>query len=360
MSVKKNWITIFREGDYGAKGKYGRADLDKIVKNFNPAYHNPPLTIGHPKNDAPAHGWLSAAQRVGADLQVQVRDVSAGFKKLWQEKAFQKLSVAFYPDNGAGRSIRHLGALGAQPPEVKGLPQAEFADGDEGVDVFDVEFSDSAGVGYEEIFLEGGDEMDWKKIQEMIDAAIGGLKKEFAQFSEEISVKIAGAGKAGGGEVFSESEKKGLLERLDASEKQTSKLLDEIENGKLEMFCEGLVKETKLLPGEKTLTVGMLRALDNETREEFSEGDKKHQLTARERAMHILGQRKPMLETGQLPAATRKPGATEEFSEADATAMFAEGQEVFSEMGISKDLLKKHGANVAAALNRKKLGDDED
>ncbi len=42
----------------------------------------------------------------------------------YQEGRYKKVSIALYPD----LSLRHVGFLGAQPPAVKGLAQAAFAD----------------------------------------------------------------------------------------------------------------------------------------------------------------------------------------------------------------------------------------
>lgn len=60
-----DWIEIFRAGDYGPKGRYSEADLDRIASSYDPALHEAPVVIGHPEHDRPAYGWVEALKREG-------------------------------------------------------------------------------------------------------------------------------------------------------------------------------------------------------------------------------------------------------------------------------------------------------
>jgi hypothetical protein len=42
-TLNGQWMEVFRAGDYGAKGKFSAADLDKIVANYDPAKHEAPV-----------------------------------------------------------------------------------------------------------------------------------------------------------------------------------------------------------------------------------------------------------------------------------------------------------------------------
>lgn len=119
------WLELFRSGDYGDKGNFSNSDLDDIVRNFDPSFHEPPAVIGHPAEDAPAYGWVSALKRSGGKLLGRLRQVDPTFEEMVKSGRFKKRSIALY-QTGKGWMLRHVGFLGAQPPEVKGLANAAF------------------------------------------------------------------------------------------------------------------------------------------------------------------------------------------------------------------------------------------
>jgi len=125
-----DWVPIFRGGKQtDSKGNEhdGNALIDKALATFNPAYHEPPAVIGHPKEDAPAYGWVSELKKIGDTLHAKFRQVAPGFEQAVKDGLFKKRSAAFYPD---GR-LRHVGFLGAMPPAVKGLADVKFKEGEE-------------------------------------------------------------------------------------------------------------------------------------------------------------------------------------------------------------------------------------
>lgn len=126
------WIEIFRAGDYGDKGKYTRADLQRVVANFNPGTHTPPAVIGHPKTDSPAFGWVDAVKvdPVRDVLLAKFKQVHKKLEKSVLKGRFPNRSAAFYLNpEGRGLTLRHVGFLGGTPPEVKGLAPIRFSDG---------------------------------------------------------------------------------------------------------------------------------------------------------------------------------------------------------------------------------------
>ncbi|NJD38441.1 MAG: hypothetical protein FIA89_09015 [Geobacter sp.] len=135
------WDLVFRAGQHtdssGNTKKWTTADLDRIVNSFNPAYHEPPLVIGHPSDNAPAFGWVAGIKRQGDGLYLKYKDVASEFKDWASKKLFKKKSIAVYPDG----SLRHIGYLGAMPPAIKGLPDFAFNDGDKGTAIT-YEYSD--------------------------------------------------------------------------------------------------------------------------------------------------------------------------------------------------------------------------
>ena len=129
-SLNGSWIEIFRAGDYGDRGVWSAQDLDGIAAGYNPRLHPAPVVVGHPKDDAPAYGWIARLRRAGQSLWAQLEKVDAGFEKLLREGRFRQRSVALYkkfPPTGEPY-LRHVGFLGAQAPAVKGLAPVRFAD----------------------------------------------------------------------------------------------------------------------------------------------------------------------------------------------------------------------------------------
>jgi hypothetical protein len=130
MGLDSQWLEIFRAGDYGEKGSYGPAEIAQIAANYTPDLHEAPVTVGHPSTDAPAYGWVEALRAKGDVLEAKLKQVHENLRDWVNAGRFKKWSVALYKDlAGRGLYLRHLGFLGAQPPEVKGLKPV-FSDED--------------------------------------------------------------------------------------------------------------------------------------------------------------------------------------------------------------------------------------
>ncbi len=127
--LEGGWIEVFRAGDYGAQGQWGEGELDQLAASYNPRLHAAPVVLGHPQHDAPAFAWVKALRRVGGSLWAQLEQVEPAFADLLRAGRFRARSVALYtrfPRTG-GPYLRHVGFLGAQAPEVKGLAPIRFA-----------------------------------------------------------------------------------------------------------------------------------------------------------------------------------------------------------------------------------------
>lgn len=129
-----DYVEIFRGGkqiDSGGKEHDGDALIDKAIETFDADYHEPPLVVGHPKDNDPAFGWVQDLKvetvNGGKVLFMKARDVVPEFEDLVNQGLYKKRSASFYPD---GR-LRHVGFLGAVPPAVKGLADLKFEDQDE-------------------------------------------------------------------------------------------------------------------------------------------------------------------------------------------------------------------------------------
>jgi hypothetical protein len=137
------WIAVFRVGTWtdsaGRTKTWTEEDIDRIVSTYDPSKSEAPVVIGHPKDNAPAYGWVEALKRDGEILWAKIKDIAPEFKEWLEKKLYKKRSISLYPDG----SLRHIGFLGAAPPAVKGLPDAAFR-GTEGVVELSLDFAAGA------------------------------------------------------------------------------------------------------------------------------------------------------------------------------------------------------------------------
>lgn len=140
-------LHIFKAGRHtamsGARLAFSESDLAASAAAYDPALHEAPLVIGHPKHDMPAYGWVKTVSFSDGDefsdasLYAVPAQVNADFADMVAAGAFKKISASFYPPNAPSNPVpgvyylRHVGFLGAQPPAIKGLAQVAFADGDD-------------------------------------------------------------------------------------------------------------------------------------------------------------------------------------------------------------------------------------
>jgi hypothetical protein len=125
------WFEIFRAGDYSKAGKgvITPDDLKRVVRNYDPTYHEAPETLGHRSDDQPAYGWIDGLMVDGDKLLARERQVDPKFDEARKAGKFKKRSAAFYTDDsGQVTGLRHLAWLGAGIPEVKGLEDVAFDD----------------------------------------------------------------------------------------------------------------------------------------------------------------------------------------------------------------------------------------
>jgi len=140
-----DWIEIFEGGrQVDSRGREHDGDqiIDRALTTFDPKEHEPPLVVGHPRENSPAFGWVEALKsgvRNGAKvLLARFKQVVPEFEEMVRSGLFKKRSASFYPD---GR-LRHVGFLGAMPPAVKGLADLKFGDDGETAATFEFAASD--------------------------------------------------------------------------------------------------------------------------------------------------------------------------------------------------------------------------
>jgi hypothetical protein len=140
-------IEIFRPGTHTAMSgqtiAFTEADLSATASAYDVALHEAPIVVGHPKDNAPAYGWVTGLALAGTSLAATPGQVDPAFAEMVRKGRFKKVSASFYAPDAPGNPkpgvyyLRHVGFLGAQPPAVKGLKPIAFAASDEGIISFD-------------------------------------------------------------------------------------------------------------------------------------------------------------------------------------------------------------------------------
>jgi hypothetical protein len=140
-------LEIFRAGKRTAMSgetlDFSEAAIAASAAAYDPAIHEAPLVVGHPKHDAPAYGWVGALSHSAGSLSAEPTQVDPTFQEWVDEGRYKKISASFYSPTSPQNPVpgvyylRHVGFLGAMPPAVKGMKPIEFADGDEGIVTLD-------------------------------------------------------------------------------------------------------------------------------------------------------------------------------------------------------------------------------
>lgn len=135
---------IFKTGKHTAANgvtlEFGEDMLKQAVVAYDPALHEAPIVVGHPKDNGPAYGWIKSLSFTEDGMIVANPDqVDADFAEMVEAGRFKKRSASWYlPDSPSNPKpgtlyLRHVGFLGAQPPAIKGLKDVSFGEAEEGV-----------------------------------------------------------------------------------------------------------------------------------------------------------------------------------------------------------------------------------
>lgn len=345
MSAPKS-IQIFRPGRHVAMSgdvlEFTEADLAASAAAYDPAKHEAPIVVGHPKLDAPAYGWAKSLAFAGA-LEAEPHQVEPAFGEMVAAGRFKKVSASFFSPTSPQNPVpgvwylRHIGFLGAQPPAVKGLRAPEFAADEEGV----VEFADWAGQQNAGL---------WRRMRDFLIAQFG-LEKADAVIPDYSIGTLEDAARADAAPIpaFSEPLNKEAAvtpEEKAALEAENQRLKQQIaDNAAREKtaaaaarhaehasFAEAQVAAGRLTPAQQGVAVAALDAL-SDAPVEFGEGDGKKPLA--EAFREFLAALPKQVEFGETAAKGAAAGAP-------ATAEFA------APAGFAVD-------GEAAALHRKAL-----
>jgi len=270
-------VEVFRVGDHvdsaGRRHSFTEADLDNIAA-YDPTRHEAPVVIGHPKDNAPAYGWVARVYRKGGSLLADFKDVPPEFADLVEAGRFKKRSISLYPDG----TLRHVGFLGAVPPALKGLKDVSFAEGEASTFEFGEEGQDSEKsrlLRLAETFFgliargrandnpAGGPAFKEKPMTDKdndLAVQVAALTAKVAEFSEAQAAKDK------------------RIADLEAANKQLANRMDTTvatgRRAEITAFAEGLASKGQLTSYQQKLAVSFMEKLDGAGDMDFAEGDK--------------------------------------------------------------------------------------
>ncbi|EAA7373029.1 Gp32 [Salmonella enterica subsp. salamae] len=349
-----NLIHIFRAGTHtdmhGRRINFSDADLNEIAQNYNPALHEAPIVVGHPKTDAPSYAWVSGIKKDRDGLKAEPRDIDPQFAELVKNRRYSKVSASFYCPESPGNPtpgkyyLRHVGFLGAQPPAIKGLKQVSFAEDEEGV----VEFADWSLQTTATLFSRIRDffisQFGLEKADSVMpDYLIDSLRDDATRtttadvtpaFSDPVGIPAEDAIQPVAEkpaptppedtavdkelQVKLEQENADLKRQLDERNKaEAQRVATERHNANV-AFADSLVSDARLAPAGKGLVVAVLDALgDGESPVSFSENGSEQPLVEAFKAQ--MQKARPLLDFGEVATGDRtdRTAIPAEFAEAD-------------------------------------------
>jgi hypothetical protein len=322
-------IEIFRAGrhidDAGVAHNFSDADLDGMATSYNPALREAPLTVGHPKDNLPAYGWVKSVGRNAAGvLAINTHNVEPQFAEMVAARRFAKRSASFYPPLAPNNPtpgkwyLRHVAFLGAQPPAIAGLKDIQFSAAD----------TDGA-VNFSESLIPATqpepDDMS-KELQDQLAKAQADLKA--AQDATALAQADAATHKKAAADAKTAATQ--FAERARADRKAG-----------FVSFADAQVTAGKLCPKDKTMAVATLDVLADAAPVQFSEGDTTRTVSPAQWLQDLIAQAKPVISFGEFAPANGaqiQPGVAHGKSDAEIDQ-------------AANAYMRQHKVDYAEALN---------
>ena len=323
-------IEIFRPGrhtdDQGIAHHFSEADVDGMAASYNPALREAPLTVGHPKDNLPAYGWVKAVSRNAAGvLAITPHNVEPQFAEMVADKRFPKRSASFYPPQAPNNPtpgkwyLRHVAFLGAQPPAIAGLKDIQFSEDDAGGAV---SFSEPVTA---EPSTQEPDDMS-KELQAQLDAANTQLAAEKSA-REKAEAAAAEAKKKAD---TAQAEAASFAEKARADRKSG-----------FVSFAEAQVSAGRVLPKDQPMVVATLEVLADAQPVEFAEGDTTRKVSPAQWLQDLIAEAQPSVSFGEFAPGHAtgqvQPGAAKGKSDAEIDA-------------AAKAYMRQHKVDYAEAL----------
>lgn len=345
MSTAKATLAVFAPGTHTAMDgrtiTFTPENCIDLANSYDPSVSEAPFVIGHPSLTAPAYGWAERLEFRDGIVYAAPRQVNPAFAEAFNAGSYKKRSLSIYQPDSPGNPkpghfyARHVGFLGAVPPGVKGLPDAQFAEasGDNGPLEFALPWeADNLASLFQSIRdwviqekdIEQADSIipQWR-IQSILDSATDDRKSSISPlaYAEENNVDpnqtttVTAEELARRQAALDERENK-LRVAEEAAIKQ--KALER--RTAIVGFADGLVKAGNVLPRHKSSIVEVLVNLSQEPLS-FSEGDTTVSKTPEELLREILSTKPRAIDFSEKTGTADDPV---DFADASALATAAQ------------------------------------
>jgi len=290
----KGWIEIARSGRYEGKMPLTRKVFESCVRRFPRQLSGDgdgiPVCLGHPGDDAPAWGWLTALQirpngRTGPDegwsLYMQIQ-VQPELRLMLARKMFTGRSIALREVSKDVFELRHVAFLGGKAPAVPGMEKLKLSAVDD-KQLF--EFADLGECLTFQITQKESAMNFCPHCGAKLDAShtdtCPKCGQALTEFSASPPLEDSDGGDGGKDGEYARADKVAALEaRLKEEEekrtKQEAELAAERAARRLseaKAFCEGLKREGRLVPAQEPGLAEFLAALpDKEKGLSYSDG----------------------------------------------------------------------------------------
>lgn len=344
-STAKATLAVFAPGTHTAMDgrtiTFTSENCIDLANSYDPSVSEAPFVIGHPSLTAPAYGWAERLEFRDGIVYAAPRQVNPAFAEAFNAGSYKKRSLSIYQPDSPGNPkpghyyARHVGFLGAVPPGVKGLPDAQFAEasGDNGPLEFALPWeADNLASLFQSIRdwviqekdIEQADSIipQWR-IQSILDSATDERKSSISPlaYAEENNVDPNQTTT-----VTAEE----LARRQAALDERENKLRVAEENALKQKalerrtaivgFADGLVKAGNVLPRHKSSIVEVLVNLSQEPLS-FSEGDTTVSKTPEELLREILSTKPRAIDFSEKTGTADDPV---DFADASALATAAQ------------------------------------
>ncbi|WGG64372.1 hypothetical protein [Enterobacter ludwigii] len=344
-STAKTTLAVFAPGTHTAMDgrtiTFTAEDCIDLANSYDPSVSEAPFVIGHPSLTAPAYGWAERLEFRDGIVYAAPRQVNPAFAEAFNAGSYKKRSLSIYQPDSPGNPkpghfyARHVGFLGAVPPGVKGLPDAQFAEvsGDNGPLEFALPWeADNLASLFQSIRdwviqekdIEQADSIipQWR-IQSILDSATDDRQPSISPlaYAEENNVDPNQTPTVTAEELARRETALAEREEKLRKDEEAAKLRDaKVRRDAVVSYADGLVKAGSILPRQKNTVVEVLLSLDT-TPLSFADGDATVNKTPEELLRDVLSQKPKVMDFSEKTGTADDPV---DFADASALATAAQ------------------------------------
>ncbi|HSA05731.1 MAG TPA: phage protease [Candidatus Gastranaerophilales bacterium] len=255
------FFEVFKAGNY-PQGKFSQEDVETLAKNYDPKFCEAPITLDH-EQKGPAYGWVSELRSENGKLKASFRNVADELKDYVQSGKYKKISVEIYKElEGKKPYLKAVSFLGACIPQVKGMDNIEFKEGESETYIFEIEEQVSEIKMNEDLVrLQNQISVLESQVVLFIDKP---NKNEYNELASELQQKVKNMSV----QILKMQDESVLRKK---AEQELSKLKQQLREKELEKFVDEQITSGHLSPAQKETTLKILTALNNV--QKFDESD---------------------------------------------------------------------------------------